>query len=190
MDGEGSSVDGGSIRDTCSGSSPVFGRVLFGVGRLPPRLTRVRDVVGPGKVAAHQSSRDEVSVLGPSGISRRCLRSSRDSDVRQHDSRGVRQQAGGHGFPGSMLVVQPPSEMDGESRDPSRCEVSSRTSQCPGRSPQLSRASCRDRVVSPPSGGEVAVSRLGQSVDRPVCDEPRRETTPILLARPGSPGRL
>ena len=32
VDGEGSSVDGGSIRDTCAGSSPVFGRVLFGMG--------------------------------------------------------------------------------------------------------------------------------------------------------------
>ena len=81
VDGEGSSVDGGSIRDTCSGSSPVFGRVLFGVGRSPPRSTRVRCVVGPGKVAAHQSSRDEGSALGPSGILRRCHRSSRDSST-------------------------------------------------------------------------------------------------------------
>ena len=122
VDGEESSVDGGSIRDTCSGSSPVFGRVLFGVGRSTPRSTCVRGVVRPGKVAAHQSSRDEGSVLGPSGFSRRCHRSSRDSDVRHLDGRGVRQQARGHGFPGSMLVG----------------EVSSRTSQCPGRSPQLS----------------------------------------------------
>ena len=114
VDGEESSVDGGSIRDTCSGFSPVFGRVLFGVGRSPPRSTRVRGVVGPGKVAAHQSSRDEGAVLGPSGFSRRWHRSSRDSDVRQLDGRGVRQQARGHGFPGSMLVGQLPSEMDGE----------------------------------------------------------------------------
>ena len=190
MDGEGSSFDGGSIRDTCSGSSPVFRRVLFGVGRSPPRSTRVRGVVGPGKVVAHQSSRDEGSVLGPSGVSRRCHRSSRDSNVRQLDGRGVRQQASGHGFPGSMFVGQPPSEMDGESRHPSRCEVSSRTRQCPGRSPQPSRASCRDRVVSSPSGGEVTASRLGQSVDRPLCDELQRETAPVLLACPGSPGRL
>ena len=173
---------GGSIRDTCSGSSPVFGRVLFGVERSPPRSARVWGVVRPGKVVAHQSSRDE-------GVSR-CHRSSRDSDVRQLDGRGVRHQARGHGFPGSMLVGQPPSEMDGESRHPSRCEVSSSTRQCPGRSPQPSRASCRDRVVSSPSGGEVTASRLGQSVDRPLCDEPQRETAPVLLACPGSPGRL
>ena len=134
-------------------------------------------------VAAHKSSRDE-------GISRRCHRSSGDSDVRQLDGRGVRQQARGHGFPGSMLVDQPPSEMDGESLHPSRCEGSSRTSQCPGRSPQPSQASCRDRVVSPPSGGEVIASRLGQSVDRAVCDEPQHETAPVLLVRPGCPGRL
>ena len=190
VDGAGSSVDGGSIRDTCSGSSPVFGRVLFGVGRSPTQSTCVRGVVGPGEVAARQSSRDEGSVLGPSGFSRRCHRSSRDSDVRQLDGRGVRQQARGHGFPGYMLVGQPPSEMDGESRHPSRCKVSSRTSQCRGRPPQPSRASCRDRVVSPPTGGEVTASCLGQSVDRPVCDEPQRETAPVLLARPRSPGRL
>ena len=159
--GEGSSVDGGSIRGTCSGSSPVFGRVLFGVGRSPTRSTHVRHVrgvVGPGEVAAHQSSLDEGSVLGPSGISRRCHRSSCDSDVRQLDGCGVRQQARGHGFPGSKLVGQPPSEMDGESRHQTQCEVSSRTSQCPGRSLQPSRASCRDRVVSPPTGDKVSAS--------------------------------
>ena len=189
VDGEGSSVDGGSIRDTCSGSSPVFGHVLFGVGRSPPRSTRVRDVVGLGEIAAHQSSRDEGSVLWPSGVLR-CHWSSRDSDVRQLDGCGVRQQARGHGFLGSILVGQPPSEMDGESRHPSRCQVSSRTSQCPGRSPQPSRASCRDRVVSPPSGGEITASCLVQSIDRPVCDEPQRETAPVLLARLGSPGRI
>ena len=80
--------------------------------------------------------------------------------------------------------------MDGESRHPSRCEVSSRTSQCPCRSPQPSQASRRDRVVSSRSGGEVTASSLGQSVDRPFCDEPQRETAPLLFACPGSPGRL
>ena len=147
-------------------------------------------VVGPGKVVTHQFSRDEGSVPGPSGVLRRCHRSSRDSNVRQLDGRGVRQQARGHGFLGPMLVGQPPSEMDREFRRPSRCEVSSRTRQCPGRSPQPSRASCRDRVVSSPSGGEVTASCLGQSVDRPLCDVPQRETAPVLLACPGSPGRL
>ena len=188
VDGEGPSADGGSIWNTCSGSSPVFGRVLFGMGRSPSRSTRVWSVVRPGEVAAHQSSRNEGSFLRPSGITRRCHRSSRDCDVRQINGRGVRQQARGHGFPGSMLVDQPPSEMDGEFRHPSRCEVSSRTSQCPGRSPQPSRGSSRDRVVSPPSGGEIT-PRLGQSVNRPFCDVPQRETAPVLLASPGSPGR-
>ena len=190
VDGEGSSFDGSSIRDTCSGSSAVFGHVLFGVGRSPPRSTRVRGVVGPGKVAAHQSSRDEGSFLRPSGIPRRCHRSLRDSNVQQLDGRGVRQHARGHGFPGCMLVGQPPSEMDGAFRHPSRCEVSSWTGQCPGVSPQLSRASCRDRVVSPPSGGEVTASCLGQSVDRPFCDVPQRETAPVLHECPGYPGHL
>ena len=51
-------------------------------------------------------------------------------------------------------------------------------------------ASCRDRVVSPPSGGESTSSYVGQSVDRPVRDLPQREAAPILLACPGSTGRL
>ena len=96
----------------------------------------------------------------------------------------------GHGFPGPVFVDQPPSEMDGEFRRPSRCEVSARREQRPGRCSQPSRASCRDRVVSPPSGGESASSCVGQSVNRPVCDLPQREAAPVLLASPGFPGRL
>ena len=126
VDGEGSPVNGGSIRDTCAGSSPVFGCVFVGVGRSPPRSKRVRGVVRPGEVAAHQSSRDEGPVPGSSGISRRCHRSPCDCDVRQLDGRGVRQQTRGHGFPGPVFVDQPPSEMDGEFRRPSRSEVSTR----------------------------------------------------------------
>ena len=46
------------------------------------------------------------------------------------------------------------------------------------------------RVVSPPSGGEVTASCLGQSVDRSLWDMPQRETATLLLASSGSPGRL
>ena len=53
----------------------------------------------------------------------------------------------------------------------------------------LSRASCRDRVVSPPSGGEITTSYVGQSVDKSLCDVPQRETAPVLLASPGPTGR-
>ena len=110
--------------------------------------------------------------------------------MRQLDGRGVRQQTRGHGFPGPVFVDQPPSEMDGEFRRPSRCEVSARREQRPARSSQPSRASSGDRVISPSSGGEITVSRVGQPVDRPFCDVPQRETAPVLLACPGSPGRL
>ena len=186
VDGEGSPVDGGSIRDTCAGSAPVFGRVFVGVGCSPPRSKRVRGVVRPGEVVTHQSSRNEGPLSGSSGFSRRCQRSPCDRDVRQLHDCGVRQQTGGHGFPGPVFVDQPPSEMDGEFRRPSRCEISARRVQ---RS-QPSRASCGDRVVSPPSGGEDTSSCVGQSVNRPVCDLPQREAAPVLLASPGSPGRL
>ena len=96
----------------------------------------------------------------------------------------------GHGFPVPVFVDQPPSEMDGEFRRPSRCEVSARRVQRTGRCSQPSRASCGDRVVSPPSGGESTSSCVGQSVNRPVCDLPQGEAAPVLLASPGSPGSL
>ena len=111
-------------------------------------------------------------------------------DVRQLHGCGVRQQTGGHGVEASVFVDQPPSEMDGVFRRPSRSEVSSRRVQRPGRCTQPSRASCGDRVVSPSSGGESTSSYVGQSVDRPVRDLPQREAAPILLACPGSTGRL
>ena len=41
VDGEGSPVDGGSIRDTCAGSSPVFGRVFVGVGSDQEKLLHI-----------------------------------------------------------------------------------------------------------------------------------------------------
>ena len=183
-------VDGGSIRDTCAGSAPVFGRVFVGVGCSPPRSKRVRGVVRPGEVVAHQSSRNEGPLSGSSGFSRKYSRSPCDRDVRQLHGCGVRQQTRGHGVQVPMFVDQPPSEMDGEFRCPSRCEVSSRRVQRPSRCSQPSRASCRDRVVSPPSGGEDTSSCVEQSVNRPVCDLPQREAAPVLLACPGSPGRL
>ena len=71
-----------------------------------------------------------------------------------------------------------------------RCEVSARREQRSGRCSQPSRASCGDRVVSPPSGGEGTSSCMGQSVNRSVCDLPQREAAPVLLGSPGSPGRL
>ena len=83
-----------------------------------------------------------------------------------------------------LFVDQPPSEMDGVFRRPSRSEVSSRRVQRPGRCTQPSRANCGDRVVSPPSGGESTSSCVEQSVNRPVCDLPQREAAPVLSLVP------
>ena len=96
----------------------------------------------------------------------------------------------GHGLLCPLLVGLPPSEMDGGSRRPSRCEVSSRSVQCPGRSPHSLRASCRDRVISPPSGGRFTASRVRHPVDQPLSDEPQRESAPLLLPRSGSAYQL
>ena len=49
----GSPVSGGSIRDTCSGSTPVFGRVFVGLGCSPPRSKRVRGVGPPQEKLLH-----------------------------------------------------------------------------------------------------------------------------------------
>ena len=112
------------------------------LGCSPPRSKRVRGVVRPGDVVAHQSSRNEGPLPGSSGFSRRCSRSPCGRDVRQLHGCGVRQQTGGHGVEASVFVDQPPSEMDGVFRRPSRSEVSSRRVQRPGRCTQLSLASC------------------------------------------------
>ena len=101
----------------------------------------------------------------------------------------VNKQGGTVSRPLCLLTSRLP-EMDGVFRRPSRSEVSSRRVQRPGRCTQPSRASCGDRVVSPPSGGESTSSCVGQSVDRPVRDLPQREAAPVLLACPGSTGRL
>ena len=115
VDGAGPSSQGGSIRDTGSGSTPVLRRVSVGVGRTPPRSCSVRGVVGAGEVATHPSSQNEGIVSGIAVISRFGRRSSFDSDVRQLDGCGLRQQAGRYGVPLPLLVGQSPSEVDGES---------------------------------------------------------------------------
>ena len=189
MDGAGPSSPGGSVRDTCSGSTPALGRFSVGVG-YTSRSVRVRGVVGGGEVASYQSSRNEGNVSGIAVISGGGHRSSCACDVRQLDGCGIHQQAGRHGVPLPLLVGQSPSEMDGESRCPPRCEVSNRAVQCSGGSPQPSGSGYRDRVVSPPAGGESAFSHLGLPVTRPVCDEPQCKASPILFPPPGSPDGL
>ena len=162
---DGSPVSGGSIRDTCSGSTPVFGRVFVGLGCSSPRSKRVRGVVRPGEVVAHQSSRNEGPLPGSSGFSRRCSRSPCDRDVRQLHGCGVRQQTGRHGVEASMFVDQPPSEMDGVFRRPSRSEVSSRRpgplrvpSLCSGRSGDRSRPAF---IASRDDSGRTSLAREG-----------------------------
>ena len=110
--------------------------------------------------------------------------------MRQLDGCGLCQQAGRDGLPFPLLVGQSASEVDGESRRPPRCQVSSRAVQCSGRSPQPSGSGFRDRVVSPPSGGEGPASPLGLAVDRSVRVELQRQASPILFPCPGSPGNL
>ena len=189
VDGEGPSSQGGSIRDTRSGSTPILGRISVRVGRTPPRSSSVWGVVGAGEVAAHQSSRNEGIVSGIAVISGVGRWSPCDRDVRQLDG-GLHQQAGRDGLPLPLLIGQPSSEVVGESRRPPRCEVSARAAQCSGRSPQPSGSGYRDRVVSPLAGGERSASSLGLAVNRSVRNESQREASPILFPCPGSPGGL
>ena len=147
VDGAGLSPQGGSIRDTRSGFTPVLGQVSVGVGRTPPRSCRVQGVVGV-EVAAHQSSQNESFVSGTAVISGVGRRSPCDRDMRHLDGGGLHQQTGRDGLLFPLLVGQPASEVDRESRHPPRRQVSTRAVQCSGRSPQLSGSGYRDRVVS------------------------------------------
>ena len=94
------------------------------------------------------------------------------------------------GLPFPLLVDQPTSEVDGESRRPPRSQVSTRAVQCSGRYPQPSGSGYRDRVVSPPADGGGLSSSLGLAVDRSVRDESQQEASPILFHCLGSPGGL
>ena len=190
MDGAGPSSLGGSIRDPCSRSTPVLGSLSVGMGCTPPRSGGVRGVVGPGEVVAYQSPGNEGFVSSLAVILGVGCRSPCDSDVRQPGGCGLRQQAGRDGLPFPLLVDQSASEVGRESRRPPRCQVSSRAVQCSGRSPQPSGSGYRDRVVSPPSGGERLALPLGLAVDRSVRDKIRRQASPILFPCPGSPGSL
>ena len=133
---------------------------------------------------------DEGNVFGIAVISGGGHRSSCDCDVQQLDSFGLRQEAGQDGVPLPLLVGQSPSEVDGESLRPPRCVVVTRAVQCSGRSAQPSGSCYRDRVVSPPAGGERSASRLVLLVARLVRDAPQRKASPILFPRSGSPGGL
>ena len=146
-------------------------------------------MVGPGEVAAHQSGNEGFvsSIAVIPGVGRR---SPCDGDVQQFDGGDLRQQAGWDGLPFSLLVGQSASEVGRESRRPPQCQVSSRAVQCSGRSPQPSGSGYRDRVVSPPLGGEGSASPLGLAVDRSVCDEFQHQASPILFPCPGFPGSL
>ena len=144
VDGEVSSSQGGSIRDTCSRSTPVLGHVSVGVGRTPPRSDGVRGVVGTREVAAHQSSGNEGNVSGIAVFSGVGHRSPCDRVVQQLDGSGLRQQAGRDGLPFPFPVGQPASEVGGDSKRPPRCKVSSRAVQCSGRSPQSSGSGYMD----------------------------------------------
>ena len=81
VDGAGPSSLGGSIRDTCSRSTPVLGRLSVGVGRTPPGSGGLRGVVRPGEVVAHQSPGNEGFVSSTAVIPRVGCRSPCDSNV-------------------------------------------------------------------------------------------------------------
>ena len=62
VDGEGPPPQGDELRDTDSGSPPLFRRVTVGVGSSPPGSISVGNMVGTGELATHQSARNESPV--------------------------------------------------------------------------------------------------------------------------------
>ena len=109
--------------------------------------------------------------------------------VRQLDGSGVRQQTRGHGFPGPVFADQPPSEMDGEFRRPSRCEVSTRREQRPGRcSSRCGQVVGTEWSLHPQVARSLLCVWGNPSIDLfATCLNAK---LPVLLACPGSPGRL
>ena len=190
MDGEGPSPQGNAFRDTCSGSSPVFGRSSVGVGSSPPRSVSVRGVVGPGEFTAHQSPGNEGSVFGPAVIPEDSHRPSGDSDVRHLDGSGLCQQARGDDLRLPLLVDRATSPIDGVPQYPSGSEVPARTIQYPSGPPKPSESGAGARVVSPPASGEETHPHLVVPVAGLVRDTPQCKTAPVLLSSPGPPGRL
>ena len=190
VDGEGPSLQRNVVQDTCSGPSPVFGRISVGVGSSPPRLDCVRGVVGSGEFTAHQSPGIDGSVFGPAVIPEDSRRPSSDSDVQQLDGSSLCQQASGDGLRLPLLVDRATSPMDGVPQCPSGSEVTARTVQCPSGPPQPAESGAGVRVVSPPTGGEETHPHLGVPVAGRVRDTPQCETAPLLLSSPGSQGHL
>ena len=190
MDGEGSPVSGGSIRDTCSGSTPVFGRVFVGLGAhlldqnvsgvwsAQEKLLHINLLEMKAMFLALLAFQEVVS---GHHVTAMCD----NSTVVAY----VNKQGGTVSRP-LCLLTSPPSEMDGVFRRPSRSEVSSRRVQRPGRCTQPSRASCGDRVVSPTLRWREHFFVRG-AIRRSTCSRlASTRSCPILLACPGSTGRL
>ena len=190
VDGEGPPPQGDELRNADSGSPPLLRRVTVGVGSSPPRSISVGNMVGTGKLATHQSARDESSVPSHEIVRRRCHQPSSDSNVQQFDGRSLCQQAGGHSLRLPLLVDRATSPMDRVPQCPSGSEVPARAVQCPGRSPQPSELGTGCRMVPPSAGGEETDSNLGVPVAGLVRDTSQREAAPVLLPNPGLPGRL
>ena len=147
-------------------------------------------MVSAGEFSAHQSPGDESLIPGSSVLPEDGHGSPCDRDVRQLDGGCLHQQARRDGVRLPLVVDQATSPMGRVLQCPVGGEVSAGAVQCSGRSPQPSGAGYRVRVVSPSPGGESIPSCLVFSVAGLVCDAPHREASPVLLPRPGSPGRL
>ena len=136
------------------------------MGRSPSRSTRVRGMVRPGKVAPHQSSQNEGPLPGSSGISGRyhralCLLTSRLP--RWTESFDVHLDA--RYLPGESNVL---------------ADILSRRGQVVGTEWSLFTPRWRDHCF--------VFGAIRQSTFFATCL--KRETAPVLLASPGSPGRL
>ena len=80
--------------------------------------------------------------------------------------------------------------MDGSPHCAPRNKVPPGTIERPSGPPQPLDPSAGCRVVSPPAGSMEYHPYMGVIDDRPVCDTPQCETTPILLPHPRSTSRL
>ena len=190
VDEENPPARGKTLRDTDTRPPPVLGRVPIGMGSSPPRPISFEDMVTGKGPAAHQPSRNESPVPRPSGVQGPSHRPPSDCNVRQLDSVGLCQQAGGHGLRHPLFVDRATYPMVGVQQSPARSEVLAGAVQHPGRPPQLPEPGSGGRVVTPSTGSEEAHMHVGISHTGLVRHSPKCEVAPVLLSDPGSSSPL
>ena len=142
-------------------------------------------LVHKSDVAIHQRQGDAGSYRSSASFSSPTDRHGCSSDVRQHDSGCVHQEAGGDSFPDlerSHFLFAPPVR---PGADCSTTCFHPLTEERVGRCSVQERQASGDGVVTTPSSGEATVRSLGQAGGRYVRDPGQSPTATVRVSVPG-----